>query len=56
MFAFALEDYFTYEFKNNSAYIKWAAIFEVIEDERHVKKEIPMHYCTDEDYDKFYPI
>ena len=56
MVAFALEDYFTYEFKNNSAYIKWAAIFETIEDERHVKQEIPMRFCTDEDYDKFYPV
>ena len=56
MVAFALEDYFTYEFKNNSDYIKWAAMFETIEDERHVKQEIPMRFCTDEDYDKFYPV
>ena len=57
MMAFSLTDYWTEEFKNDPRYIKWFARYIRVKDNINEEtREIPMHVCTDEDYEKFYPV
>jgi len=56
MAAFSLEDYLTFEFKNDPRYVKWFARYLRIIDGVATAREVPVHPCTDEDYGKFYPV
>ena len=56
MMAFAVEDYLTGESKLDPRYVKWAATFIKIDIGRNELKSIPLHPCTDEDFDQFYPV
>lgn len=54
--AVSLEDYFTLDNKNDTAFVKWFAIYYVYSDDEVIeKREVPMYPCRDEDYQKFYP-
>ena len=56
MVAFSVEDYLTYEFKNDPRYVKWFARYLRVIDGVSTVREVPMHPCTDEDYGKFFPV
>ena len=54
--AFALADYFTEEMKNDPRYVKWFARYCIFKNNEAECREIPMHLCKDEDYEKFFPV
>ena len=54
--AVALEGYLTNEFKNDPRFVKWFAMAQIFEDGKSTKREVPMNPCTEEDYEKFFPV
>lgn len=54
MLAVAVEDYLTGEIKHDPRFVKWFA--EHIDSVNGVSTstEVPMHICTEEDYERFY--
>ena len=54
--AVTLEDCWTSEFKNDPRYVKWFARYSTFENGKTINHEIPMNPCTEEDYEKFYPV
>ena len=55
MMAFAVTNFITGEVINDPKYVKWFAQYVIQVDGKFSYKEIPMHVCTDEEFDRFSP-
>ena len=42
--------------KNDPNYIQWVGSFNIATADNYTQTYFPLHICTDEDFDKFYPI
>jgi len=56
MLAVTLADYYTNEVKDDPRYVKWFANYAEHDKGKKKERELPMHRCTDADYEKFYPV
>ena len=57
MLAFTLQDYFSKQSKYDPKYLKWFAKYTIYKpDGTSQAREIPTHICTNEDFDKFFPV
>eukprot|EP00353_Schmidingerella_taraikaensis_P010908 CAMPEP_0185574734 /NCGR_PEP_ID=MMETSP0434-20130131/6118_1 /TAXON_ID=626734 ORGANISM="Favella taraikaensis, Strain Fe Narragansett Bay" /NCGR_SAMPLE_ID=MMETSP0434 /ASSEMBLY_ACC=CAM_ASM_000379 /LENGTH=131 /DNA_ID=CAMNT_0028191391 /DNA_START=210 /DNA_END=605 /DNA_ORIENTATION=+ len=54
--AFSLENYLTTESLTDPRYVKWFAIYSVVNKGVWHRRELPIYPCTDKDYQKFYPL
>ena len=55
-FAVSFEGYLDRELKVNENYVKWYFRLFGARDSVEFEELLPYHECTDEDFDKFYPI
>ena len=56
MVAFTLEDYDTQETKMDTRYVKYYALYSNMTNGNRTMTEVPLHYCTEEDFERFYPV
>ena len=42
--------------KNDSNYIQWVGSYNVQTENSYEEKYVPLHVCTDEDFERFYPV
>ena len=54
MFAFGIDTYGG-STKNDERYLKWIARYKIVTDEGEtIERYVPVHNCTEEDFDKLY--
>ena len=53
MIAVALEGFYS-GIKSDSKYIRWMAEIHTAQDDQYYKKLLPLHECTERDYQKFH--
>jgi len=56
MFAFALEEVFTDELKDDTRFVKYFVTYGTYAPDMPTVKELPIYPCREEDYAKFFPV
>ena len=54
--AFAYQSYATKDFMDDPRFVNWHVRLYGGKNGEDFEQEIPYHFCTDKDYDEFYPI